>query len=79
MSTHFQLIPWCEVVHAIEVIRHEELTKPTMTYKQLIEELKKLTDEQLNMEVVIYDKDCEDSIKSDSHLIIKTGQVYIGI
>ena len=79
MSTHFQLIPWCEVVHAIEVIRHEELTKPTMTYKQLLEELKKLTDEQLNMEVVIYDKDCEDSIKADSHLIIKTGQVYIGI
>ena len=50
-----------------------------MTYKQLIEELKKLTDEQLNMEVVIYDKDCEDSIKADSHIIIKNGQVYIGI
>ena len=49
MSTHFQLIPWCEVVHAIEVIRHEELTKPTMTYKQLIEELNKLTEEQLNI------------------------------
>tara|TARA_B100000123_G_scaffold120704_1_gene89086 strand:- start:315 stop:554 length:240 start_codon:yes stop_codon:yes gene_type:complete len=79
MSTHFQLIPWCEVVHAIEVLRYEELTKPTMTYKQLIEELNKLNEEQLNMEVVIYDKDCEDSIKADSHLIIKTGQVYIGI
>ena len=47
MSTHFQLIPWCELVHAIEVVRHEEQTKDTMTYKQLIEQLNKLTEEQL--------------------------------
>lgn len=79
MSTHFQLIPWCELVHAIEVVRHEEQTKDTMTYKQLIEQLNKLNEEQLKNEVVIYDKDVDDYCKADANIIINKGQIYIGI
>lgn len=79
MSTHFQLIPWCEVVHAIEVIRHEEENKATMTYAQLQKFLETLTPEQLKNEVVIYDKDVEDYCKADANLIIKNDKIYIGI
>ena len=79
MSTHFQLIPWCEVVHAIEVIRYEEENKATMTYAQLQKFLETLTPEQLNNEVVIYDKDVEDYCKADANLIIKNDKIYIGI
>lgn len=79
MSTHFQLIPWTELCHAIDLIRYEEDNKATMTYAQLQKFLETLTPEQLNTEVVIFDKDCEDFIKADAQLIIKNDKIYIGI
>ena len=79
MSTHFQLIPWTELCHAIDLIRYEEDNKATMTYAQLQKFLETLTPEQLNNEVVIYDKDVEDCCKADANLIIKNDKIYIGI
>ena len=51
MSTHFQLIPWTELCHAIDLIRYEEENKATMTYAQLQKFLETLTQEQLNNEI----------------------------